>query len=131
MRGSTLGSVLNLRIPVRLLLDNYDKNLVATVKFEGAIEGLVAHRKFNEGSGDKAVDSVGEIDGSLVNFDAPDVAWVDGVQGKALKLDGVNDHITLPASAALDLQQFTISTHIKAENYAQDAFLLKRPLTGR
>ena len=117
--------------PGSVVTDNYDKNLVATVKLEGAIEGLVAHWKFNEGSGDKAVDSVGEIDGTLVNFDAPDDAWVDGVQGKALKLDGVNDHITLPASAALDLQQFTISTHIKAENYAQDAFLFEKTTNGQ
>ena len=117
--------------PGSVVTDNYDKNLVATVKLEGAIEGLVAHWKFNEGSGDKATDSVGEMDGTFVNFDAPDDAWVDGVQGKAIKLDGINDHITLPASAALDLQQFTISTHIKSDNYAQDAFLFEKTTNGQ
>lgn len=54
--------------------------------------GLVGWWKFDEGSGTKAADASGHgLHGTLVG--AP--AWVEGVAGKALELDGADDYVDL------------------------------------
>jgi hypothetical protein len=61
---------------------------------EISIENAVGIWLFDEGNGDTAKDSSESgNDGQIVN--APE--WVDGKFGKALKFDGVDDYINLPA----------------------------------
>jgi hypothetical protein len=54
--------------------------------------GLVGWWKFDEGAGQRAADASGHgLDGTLVGGPA----WVEGVTGKALELDGADDYVDL------------------------------------
>src|SRR3989344_604300 len=67
----------------------YNGNLqLASVSGSGS--ELVAHYKFDEGSGTMAGDSAGSNTGTLVNGPA----WVSGKSGTGLSLDGSNDMVT-------------------------------------
>ena len=75
-------------------------------------ENLVGYWSLDEGSGSKAYDGSGNSnDGTLVNMEEAD--WVDGVVGKCLELDGVDDKITISNDSSLEVEQFTISAWIK------------------
>jgi Tol biopolymer transport system component len=69
-------------------------------------EGPAGYWKFDEGSGTVASDSSGNGNtGSLMN--GPQ--WVDGIKGKALVFDGVDDYVYVPHSASLDIAGNEIS----------------------
>ncbi len=61
---------------------------------------LTAHWKFDEGSGQIAGDDSGNShDGTLGDssgVDEHDPSWVDGIDGKALEFDGVDDYVIIP-----------------------------------
>lgn len=62
---------------------------------------LVAYWKFDEGSGTVANDSSSYgNNGTLMNGPT----WVDGISGKALSFDGVDDSVKVPDSDSLDIQ---------------------------
>lgn len=66
---------------------------------------LIAWWKFDEGDGLVAADSSGfGRDGTLTNMGQS--AWVDGVVGKALRLDGADDYVSVPA---LNLNSNTVT----------------------
>ncbi|MDH5770526.1 MAG: LamG domain-containing protein, partial [Candidatus Bathyarchaeota archaeon] len=68
--------------------------------FNSVAENPVGYWKFDEGSGTVAGDSSGNGNtGTLMN--GPQ--WVNGVSGKALKLDGINDYVYVPHSSSLDI----------------------------
>ncbi len=53
---------------------------------------------FDEGSGDKLIDSEGQgIDGTIEG-----ATWVDGLNGKALQFDGVDDVVNVPDSTHIN-----------------------------
>jgi hypothetical protein len=60
-------------------------------------DGLVAHWKFDEGTGLTAYDSAGTNHGTLVNV--PE--WTTGVLGGALDFDGVDDYVEIPDADSL------------------------------
>jgi hypothetical protein len=60
--------------------------------------GLVAHWKFDEGSGGIATDSAGTNDGTLINGPA----WTDGQIGGALDFNGVDDYVDIGSIAGTD-----------------------------
>lgn len=63
-------------------------------------EGLVAYWRLNEGSGNIAYDSSdNDNDGTLINGPK----WVDGISGKALEFDGVDDYVSVPDDDTLDI----------------------------
>jgi len=68
--------------------------------------GLIAHWKFDEGSGNKAYDSAGtnhgKIDGAI---------WTDGQIGKALNFDGNDDFVRIGSDVSIAdmFDNFTIS----------------------
>jgi len=80
-------------------------------------EGLVGYWPLDEGSGNIAYDKSGNgNNGTLVNMEAGD--WVDGVSGKALSFDGVDEYISLPATQDFASATLTIAAWIKADNFA-------------
>ncbi len=55
--------------------------------------GLLAHWRFDEGTGTSAADSSGnDRTGTLVNG----AGWAVGQAGSAVNLDGINDHVSVP-----------------------------------
>lgn len=86
---------------------------IAALSAQGAQMELVGAWLFNEGSGKKVEDSVGnnsgEIEGSL--------KWEDGKFGKALEFPGQGDsYVTIPHHDILDSDPYTITAWTKLEN---------------
>lgn len=78
--------------------------------------GLVAYWKFDEGVGNVAYDSSGNgNDGTIYG-----AIWVDGIEGKALQFNGIDDYIEIPSSPSLNLidSQITILAWVKT-NYTK------------
>jgi glycerophosphoryl diester phosphodiesterase len=78
-------------------------------------EGLASYRKFDDGllvSNAMIAADVEELNpGTLQGFD-PNPAWVTGNyarHGGALELDGIDDHVSVPASTNLDIQANCVS----------------------
>jgi len=79
-------------------------------------ENLVAYWAFDEGVGLKAFDSKGVNHGVLTNMDNND--WVDGVSGKALDFDGVNDYVQIDNSITFDANySLSFWAKIGVQNY--------------
>ncbi len=69
--------------------------------------------KLDETAGLTAVDSsVGAWNGTLANGPL----WVAGNFGNAAELDGIDDHLTLPAGVVAGLTNFTISAWVKIDS---------------
>lgn len=79
-----------------------------------ASDNLVAWWKFNESSGSTyAIDSSGNgHHGTYTNFSTDDLG-VSGKFNKSAHFDTTDDHVLIPSSAELELQQFTYSFWIK------------------
>jgi hypothetical protein len=80
--------------------------------------GLVAHWKFDEGSGSTAADSSGNGNtGTLVNGPL----WTTGMAGSALYLDGIDDSVTVADSTSLNLTgSFTLSAWVNPADIFTD-----------
>jgi hypothetical protein len=76
---------------------------------------LVAHWKFDDGSGNIAADSSGNgHNGTLVG----DTSWVDGIDGAALAFDGDGDYVDIGKSPDFDIEnQITVSAWIKVNAF--------------
>ena len=77
--------------------------------------GLVGYWDFNEGSGTMLGDSSDyDNDGTIYG----DAAWVDGIDGTALYLDGINDYIDVGNDDSLNpTDTISISCWVKPESY--------------
>jgi hypothetical protein len=85
--------------------------LVANIETRGEPAGWW---KFDEGSGTVAGDSSGfGYDGTLNNMDAN--SWCEGLLGKALYFDGVDDYVSVPPFALAGTNTFTITAWIKCK----------------
>ena len=72
-------------------------------------DGLVGYWKLDEGSGTFANDDSGNGNtGNLVG----NPLYIDGVSGKALQFDGVDDYVSIPDSQSLRIQSFTLAAWI-------------------
>jgi len=87
-----------------ILLTLLTFSIVLSVRAQGLQEGLVAHWKFNEGSGAIANDSSGNGNNGDLNGDPQ---WVDGYFGGALEFDGSGDEVNVPYDAMLNPEEFT------------------------
>lgn len=83
---------------------------------------------FEEASGSIVLDSVGGVNGTLVNGVTRTTV---GRNGKALKFDGVNDYVNLTDTASLESQNFSISVWIKRTGAQMDwAKILTKGVTN-
>ncbi len=72
------------------------------------IKGLVSYWNFDEGSGNTAYDSsVNSNDGIIYG-----ATYVDGVSGKSLSFDGIDDYVDFGSNSMNNLPQLTISCWI-------------------
>jgi hypothetical protein len=80
--------------------------------------GLVGWWKFDEGAGTRAADSSGHgFHGTLVGGPA----WVDGVVGKALELDGIDDYVDLGNGSQFAITgPITICARIKVKAFDKE-----------
>ncbi|WP_276500175.1 LamG-like jellyroll fold domain-containing protein [Terrimonas pollutisoli] len=67
--------------------------------------------KFNDSTGTKAIDSWGARHGAFTGG----ASWTDGLQGKAVKLNGSNGYVTLPTALMSSVNNFTIATWAKVD----------------
>lgn len=88
----------------------------------------IAYWPFNEGSGQTAFDMTmngnnGRL-GSTTTTDSSDPSWVDGISGKALKFDGINDYVDCGDSlAGTILNAFTIEAWVKPYSLSEETFI--------
>jgi hypothetical protein len=80
--------------------------------------GLVAHWKFDDGSGKIAADSSGNgHNGTLIG----DTSWAKGVLNGALAFDGDGDYVDIGKSPDFDIEnQITVSAWIKVNAFDRD-----------
>jgi len=106
--------------------------------FSGKVsaDSLVAHWKFDEGSGGTASDSSGSGNtGTLYNMDESD--WVEGMLNTALDFDGSDDYIEVPddLSMSFGTGSFSITFWIKQPVYNGGTILINgssnNPPSGR
>ena len=74
---------------------------------------LVAHWRFDEGSGDVAYDTSGNGHDGTING-APN--WVPGVGGSALEFDGTDDYVGTGESLLDNMSEFTLAFWVSAGN---------------
>jgi hypothetical protein len=72
--------------------------------------GLVAHWKFDEGSGTTAYDSANDHHGTVYG-----AQWTTGAYDGALSFDGVDDYVGVPDADSLDLTVFTIEARFEID----------------
>ena len=84
--------------------------------------GLVGYWMLDEGSGTTAYDSSGyDNHGTIYG-----ATWADGKAGKALSFDGVDDYVSVPDSASLDItNEITIEAWIMKPDYTNGWILNK------
>jgi len=82
--------------------------------------GLIAHWKFDEGSGTTASDSSGNgNNGTLTNGPL----WITGKSGRAIQFDKIDDVVKIDAPTAFDnLPQLTISAWINPKSAGEGGF---------
>ncbi|NIP27675.1 MAG: hypothetical protein GWN67_24355 [Phycisphaerae bacterium] len=80
----------------------------------GSEKGLFAHWKFDDGSGDTAIDSVGSNNGTL--FGGP--TWTTGRFDGALSFDGTDDYVSVAPITPLIGNTVTVQTWIRTSEFA-------------
>jgi hypothetical protein len=90
--------------------------LLKTHSSLGLTDGLIAYYSFDDGAG---TDTSGNSHNGVIHG-TPET--VDGVIGKALKFDGVEDYIEVANSPALNPSQMTLSAWINPLDISQPVF---------
>lgn len=89
--------------------------------------GLIAHWKFDEGSGTNTADS--SLNSNTGTLNGP--AWGSGFDGNALQFDGVDDSVTFGNGPALGGQtDFTVSAWIKTSGSSDQLIVQQRDAGG-
>jgi hypothetical protein len=80
-----------------------------------ALPPLAAHWPLDEGDGVRVRERVAGLAGAVLNADAAHL-WTSSDRGLALRLDGVDDRLAVPAHTALDFrgESFSFSCHVRA-----------------
>ena len=90
------------------------RTAIVTILDDDAQQGLVANYRFDD-SGTTAIDSIAGNNGTLTNFG--NTSRVDAPFNQGLSFDGVDDYVSVPTNAALDLSggQFTQAVWIRSD----------------
>jgi N-acetylneuraminic acid mutarotase len=105
-----------------------ESNKVEVKISDALLNGLVGWWKFDETSGTVAYDSSGNgNNGNLTGGPT----WVTGKIDGALSFDGLDDYVSIPATADLDLVNLNISAWINTSNYRQDGFIFEKTSNGQ
>ncbi len=81
--------------------------------------GLIAHWKFDEGSGTTAYDSAGDNDGAIYG-----AQWIASPIDGALSFDGVGDYVNCSNDISLDFTDaITIGAWVKRPNFGSDGLI--------
>ncbi|MHC4097913.1 MAG: lamin tail domain-containing protein [Planctomycetota bacterium] len=99
--------------------DGFSLTMINPSDIYGLDEGLVAHWKFDEGSGGTATDSAGTNNGALVG----DTTWTTGQIDGALSFDGNGDYVSLAAIAALTGDTLTAQAWIRLSDLGSKPIL--------
>ena len=79
-------------------------------------EGVVAYFPFDDGLADEG----GNRLGTVISESGNDVAFVDGVRGRALDLSGGNEHVTVPFDSDLTPEEFSLVFWAKSPGAGPD-----------
>jgi PGF-CTERM protein/uncharacterized repeat protein (TIGR01451 family) len=103
--------LMNRKVSVSVLVATLVLMSLASPAMAASDEVLVLH--FDEGSGSIVRDLSGNgNDGTIYG-----ATWVDGISGKALRFDGVDDYVDCGTDSSLNLgNEFTIMAWVKSEN---------------
>ncbi|MBE0536493.1 MAG: hypothetical protein IH624_12575 [Phycisphaerae bacterium] len=92
---------------------------------------LLVAWKMDEGSGGVAHEVTGTgLDGTLTNFADPNAAWVPGIDGTAISLDGVDDYVSLADTTPLTAAQgsaFSMSGYFRTNDSQGPIFAMRNP----
>jgi hypothetical protein len=87
--------------------------MVIVVTNAYGIEGLAGAWLFDEGSGDKINDSIGNNHGNIEGS----LKWVDSKFGKGLEFAGAGDsYVSIPHQDYMDADPYTITAWVKLQN---------------
>jgi len=75
------------------------------------IDGVAGSWLLDEGSGTTVCDTSGNNNHGTIYGG---VEWIDGIRGKALNFDGVNDYVDIPHSSSLNLNELTVVAWFKS-----------------
>ena len=107
----------------------YDRAINAQVIATQARRKPIAHWRLNEGVGGEVYDAVSGRRGGLVNMDS--ASWVQGIEGYALKFDGVNDYVEIPGFKGIaGGASRTCSAWVKTTDVAKDILSWGEDYTG-
>jgi len=89
----------------------YSLTIIETVETTSSMpaDGLVAHWRFDDGSGGTALDSIGTNDGTLHG----DASWMVGRIGGALSLDGSGDYVSAASVETLEGDTVTVAAWVR------------------
>jgi hypothetical protein len=91
---------------------NSTNESINSAEVRANIDLLAAYLKFDETSGTTAADAIGNgWVGTLVNGPL----WVAGISGNAVKLDGANDYVALPAGVVASSATSTIAAWVNLD----------------
>ncbi|MHC4286425.1 MAG: lamin tail domain-containing protein [Planctomycetota bacterium] len=92
--------------------DGFSLTMIDTSNTYGSDEGLVAHWKFDDGTGGTATDSAGTNNGALVG----DTFWTAGRINGALSFDGDGDHVVVSPISVLAGDTVTAQAWIRVSD---------------
>ena len=102
----------------------------AYLRTNTANTGLVAHWKFDEGSGTVAADSgPNGYDATIINgvawlTDWWDCVWRDGATQTSLYIDGWDDYVDIDSEITGEFDELTIAMWVRYPNFADDTYAL-------
>ncbi|MHC4088052.1 MAG: LamG-like jellyroll fold domain-containing protein, partial [Planctomycetota bacterium] len=99
--------------------DGFSLTMINPGNIYGSDEGLVAHWKFDDGSGGTATDSAGTNNGTLNG----NPTWTAGRVDGALSFDGIGDYVSLATIASLTGDTLTAQAWIRLSDLGSKPIL--------
>lgn len=116
---------MNRRIAVSILVVMFVLVSLSSPAIAQASSDAVLVLRFDEGSGTIAKDESGYgNDGTIYG-----ATWIDGISGKALAFDGVDDYVEIPDDGSLYFNDFTFTFWAKTTS-TKRGFLLDKDIVG-